>query len=75
MFASHITQNDKKHIPTGVISPVKNTSYDFLKPRKVGSRINKLQNGYDMNYVLDSTEKMNPVAIVYDKKSGDSRVP
>ncbi|TMX00448.1 hypothetical protein EJD97_000824 [Solanum chilense] len=75
IFASHITPDDKQHIPTGVNSPVKNTPYDFLKPRKVGSRINKLQNGYDMNYALDSTEKMKPVAIVYDKKSGDSRVP
>ncbi|CAN4079358.1 unnamed protein product [Withania somnifera] len=70
IFASHITPLDKQHIPTGKISPVKNTPYDFLKPHKVGSRIDKIQNGYDINYALDSTEKMKPVAIVYDKKSG-----
>ncbi|XP_060194568.1 uncharacterized protein LOC132623779 [Lycium barbarum] len=71
IFASYITPLDKYGlIPTGEISPIKNTPYDFLKPREVGSRINELQNGYDINYVLDSTEKMKPVAIVYDKKSG-----
>ncbi|XP_009593213.1 uncharacterized protein [Nicotiana tomentosiformis] len=71
IFASHITPVDEHLIPTGEIIPVKNTPYDFLKPRKVGSQmINKHQNGYDINYVLDSSEKMKPVAIVYDKKSG-----
>ncbi|CAN4079356.1 unnamed protein product [Withania somnifera] len=70
IFGSHITLVDKELIPTGEIAPVKNTPYDFLKPRKVGSRINKLQNGYDINYALDSTAKMKPVGIVYDKKSG-----
>ncbi|KAM3286572.1 galactose mutarotase [Capsicum chacoense] len=70
IFGSHITLVDKELIPTGKIAPVKNTPYDFLKPRKVGSRINKLQNGYDINYALDSTAKMKPVGIVYDKKSG-----
>ncbi|KAM3286571.1 galactose mutarotase [Capsicum chacoense] len=70
IFGSHITPLDKQHIPTGAISPVKNTPYDFLKPRKVGSRIGEIQNGYDINYALDSTEKMKAVAIVYDKKSG-----
>ncbi|OIT05871.1 PREDICTED: aldose 1-epimerase-like [Nicotiana attenuata] len=70
IFGSHITLVDKELIPTGEIAPVKNTPYDFLKPRKVGSRINKLKNGYDINYVLDSNEKMKPVGIVYDKKSG-----
>ncbi|KAJ8546069.1 hypothetical protein K7X08_018652 [Anisodus acutangulus] len=70
IFASHITPLDKQHVPTGEISPVKNTPYDFLKPHKVGSRIDKIQDGYDINYALDSTKKMKHVAIVYDKKSG-----
>ncbi|KAL3378744.1 hypothetical protein AABB24_004592 [Solanum stoloniferum] len=70
IYASHITLVDEQLIPTGEISPVKNTPYDFLKPRKVGSRIDKVQIGYDRNYVLDSNEIMKAVAIVYDKKSG-----
>ncbi|KAJ8546071.1 hypothetical protein K7X08_018654 [Anisodus acutangulus] len=70
IFGSHVTLLDQHLIPTGEIAPVKNTPYDFLKPRKVGSQFNKLQNGYDINYPLDSTEKMKYAAIVYDKKSG-----
>ncbi|XP_009624445.1 uncharacterized protein LOC107788425 isoform X1 [Nicotiana tabacum] len=70
IFSSHITPVDEQLIPTGEIARVKNTPYDFLKPRKVGSRIDKIDRGYDRNYVLDSNEKMKPVAIVYDKKSG-----
>ncbi|KAE8669600.1 3-dehydroquinate synthase-like [Hibiscus syriacus] len=31
----------------------KRISYDFLKPRTVGSQINKLANGYDINYAMD----------------------
>ncbi|XP_016465594.1 uncharacterized protein LOC107788426 isoform X2 [Nicotiana tabacum] len=70
IFASHITPVDEHLIPTGEISPVKNTPYDFLKPREVGNQISKLPSGYDINYALDSTVEMKPVAIVYDKKSG-----
>ncbi|CAN4082574.1 unnamed protein product [Withania somnifera] len=70
IFASHITTLDQHFIPTGEIARVKNTPYDFLKPREVGSQFNKLQNGYDINYPLDSTKKMKPAAIVHDKKSG-----
>ncbi|XP_047263495.1 galactose mutarotase isoform X3 [Capsicum annuum] len=70
IFASHITPLDEHFIPTGQIVPVKNTPYDFLKPREVGSQFNKLQNGYNINYRLESTKKMKPVAIVHDKKSG-----
>ncbi|KAM3253109.1 hypothetical protein T459_06968 [Capsicum annuum] len=70
IFASHVTPVDKYLIPTGEISPVENTPYDFLKPRRVGSQIKELQSGYDINYALDSAEKMKHVAIVHDEKSG-----
>ncbi|XP_059294003.1 uncharacterized protein LOC132047116 [Lycium ferocissimum] len=70
IFGSLITLLDQHLIPTGEIAPVKNTPYDFLKPRKVGSQFNKLQNGYDIYYALENTEKLKPMAIVHDKKSG-----
>lgn len=40
IFGSHITSVNDKLIPTGEISPVNGTAYDFLKPRKLraGSR-------------------------------------
>ncbi|XP_074321002.1 uncharacterized protein LOC141657615 [Silene latifolia] len=73
IFASHITPVDNQLIPTGKFEAVKGTPFDFLKPHTVGSRINKLSGGYDINYVLDVTKTkavLNQVAIVKEKKSG-----
>ncbi|KAG6736080.1 hypothetical protein POTOM_061224 [Populus tomentosa] len=55
IFASHYTHVDSKLIPTGEIVTVKGTPYDFLKPSTIGSKINKLTNGYDINYALDGS--------------------
>ncbi|KAK2647749.1 hypothetical protein Ddye_015238 [Dipteronia dyeriana] len=72
IFASHYTPVDSQMIPTGEIVSVKGTPYDFLKPYTVGSSIDKLANGYDINYVLDGGvgKKMKPVANVHDMKTG-----
>ena len=72
IFASQITPVDKSHIPTGKIATVKDTPYDFLKPHTIKSKFNELPNGYDINYVLDGdkSNKLKPVAVVHDKKSG-----
>nr|GLL26619.1 aldose 1-epimerase-like [Ipomoea trifida] len=78
LFASQITTLDDKQIPTGEIAPINNTAYDFLKPRDIGTQLDKLPNpapgkvrGFDNNYVVDGDGKwMKKVAIVYDEKSG-----
>lgn len=78
IFGSHITPVNDNLIPTGKITSVKGTAYDFLQPASIASKINKLgkiknlPNGYDINYALDggSSEKLKTAAIVYDKKSG-----
>ncbi|XVF58231.1 hypothetical protein PTKIN_Ptkin07bG0047900 [Pterospermum kingtungense] len=71
IFASHYTPVDSQLIPTGKIATVKGTPYDFLESHTVGSRINKLSNGYDINYVLDGAPgKVKKVAVVKDNKSG-----
>lgn len=73
IFASHITPTDSHSIPTGEIVSVYGTPYDFLKPMTVGSRINELTSGYDINYVLDSpmdSQGMRKVAVVKDGGSG-----
>ena len=73
IFGSRITVVDNYLIPTGKLESVKGTPYDFLKPHKVGSRINKLPKGYDMNYALDhgtGDEKVKKAAVVHDEKSG-----
>ncbi|KAL3729319.1 hypothetical protein ACJRO7_026428 [Eucalyptus globulus] len=46
--------------------------YNFLQPRHIGSRINELPHGYDINYVLDDREHrhLNKVADVKYSKTG-----
>ncbi|KAJ6369985.1 hypothetical protein OIU76_028281 [Salix suchowensis] len=72
IFASHYTPTDSKLIPTGEIVTVKETPYDFLTARTVGSRINEIPKGYDINYALDGSgsRKLKKAAIVHDEKSG-----
>ncbi|RZC60774.1 hypothetical protein C5167_022542 [Papaver somniferum] len=53
IFGSQITPVDEELLPTGEITSVKNTPYDFLKPQLIGSRIDQLSSGYDINYVLN----------------------
>ncbi|KAL5714088.1 aldose 1-epimerase [Ranunculus cassubicifolius] len=72
IFGSHITPTDNTLVPNGEIVTVKDTPYDFLKPQPVGSRIEKLSGGYDINYVVDGPEdqKIKKIAVVYEEKSG-----
>ncbi|XP_077224380.1 uncharacterized protein LOC143857783 [Tasmannia lanceolata] len=76
LFASHYTPVDSGLIPTGKILSVEQTPYDFLRPYKIGSRIDKLPTGYDINYVLDVSHPdhhgMKKTAMVKDNKSGRS---
>lgn len=58
--ASHYTPVDDLLIPTGAISPVAGTPFDFRRPTAIGLRIrdgNDAQirycHGYDMNFALD----------------------
>ncbi|KAL4354934.1 hypothetical protein GQ457_06G041850 [Hibiscus cannabinus] len=73
IFASHFTPVDTHLIPTGMVSTVRGTPYDFLRSQTIGSRIKELQKGYDINYVIDGPDdpvKLKRTAIVKDKKSG-----
>ncbi len=77
IFANSFTPVDSTLIPTGKIEPVANTPFDFRDFRTIGSRINddniQLKNGkgYDMNFVLDSSQKNPHVAAkVIGDKSG-----
>ncbi|KAK8587431.1 hypothetical protein V6N13_086417 [Hibiscus sabdariffa] len=72
LFGSKIIPVDSELIPTGKIVPVRGTPYDFLRPRQVGSKFDKLSDGYDINYVLDksSPKHLRKVAVVEESKSG-----
>lgn len=76
--ASHYTPVDDTLIPTGAITPVAGTPFDFRKPTPIGLRIrdgNDAQirycHGYDMNYVLDGRPgTLRLAARVEDPRSG-----
>ncbi|XP_057806412.1 uncharacterized protein LOC131021301 [Salvia miltiorrhiza] len=73
LLASKITPVDDRLIPTGAISSVKGTPYDFLRPRAIGSRLNEVAGGYDINYVLDRAGAgghLMKAAVVLDEGSG-----
>ncbi len=44
-------------IPTGDIIPVKGTPFDFTTFKRIGRDIATLEQGYDLNYVLDNEEE------------------
>jgi len=76
IFADAFTPVDKTSIPTGEIKSVKRTPFNFLKPRKIGDRIQqnhpqlKIGNGYDHNYVITKKEGLKKAAKVVAPESG-----
>lgn len=58
IWANHITPVDQNTIPTGEITPVKGTAFDFTTEKKIGASIHEVPGlGYDHNYVLDCGEE------------------
>ncbi|KAF3565965.1 hypothetical protein DY000_02018949 [Brassica cretica] len=71
ILGSSYTPVDGELIPTGKISPVKRTPYDFLQPRPIKDNMKDLKTGYDINYCLDGkVDKMRKIVELGDKKSG-----
>ncbi|MGH8180491.1 MAG: aldose epimerase family protein [Steroidobacteraceae bacterium] len=76
--ASHYTPVDDTLIPTGTITPVAGTPFDFRKPTAIGLRIRdgkdvqlRYCHGYDMNFVLDGPAgTLRLAARVEDPRSG-----
>ncbi|MGH9802819.1 MAG: aldose epimerase family protein, partial [Blastocatellia bacterium] len=71
------TEVDKTLIPTGKMSPVAGTPFDFTKLTAIGARINDpneqlmLGKGYDHNFVLDTGGKLSVQAVeVYEPTTG-----
>ena len=69
--ADKYTPVDQGLIPTGELRSVLNTPMDFLKPTAIGARIEKVEGGYDHNFVLNKEqEEFSLAARVYDPSSG-----
>ena len=64
LFCDKILETDKENIPTGKFIDVKNTEYDFLQPKKIGTDLEKLEFGYDTCYV---TPAYNPKTAIPTK--------
>jgi aldose 1-epimerase len=71
LAADRYTPVDKGLIPRGELAPVKGTPMDFTAPTAIGSRIAKVEGGYDHNYVLNKAEvAMGLAARLADPVSG-----
>jgi len=78
LHASKFTPVDSTLIPTGELRPVAGTPFDFLKPHRIGERIDaddeqlKIAKGYDHNWVIDSqgAGKLTNTAEVYEPTTG-----
>jgi len=69
--ADHFTAVDSTLIPTGEITQVNGTPFDFTQPTKVGLRIDSVEGGYDHNYVFNKIDaSLTKVASVSEQKSG-----
>lgn len=71
LTADNFTPVSDALIPTGEISPVKDTPMDFTSPHVVGARIKQVEGGYDHNYVLNNSDgSMALAAVVYESTTG-----
>lgn len=67
--SEYITEVDDTLIPTGILTPVKNTPYDFTEFKKIKTDNDKV-GCYDVNYCLTSNGVYKPVAYAYSDISG-----
>jgi aldose 1-epimerase len=77
LFADKMTPVDKGLIPTGKLTSVKGTPFDFTTPHLIGERINVKNEqldfgaGYDHNWVLDNPKgKLVKAAVLSEKTTG-----
>jgi len=71
ILADRYTPVDADLIPTGELKEVESSAMDFRTPASIGSRIARVEGGYDHNYVLNNTDgNMRLVAKVTEPKTG-----
>lgn len=76
LHASRYTQINNELLPTGILLPVDETPFDFLRSKAIGEQIQEeneqlqFAGGYDHNYVLDSGNTFACAAKVFCPESG-----
>lgn len=69
--ADYITPVDSLLIPTGELAAVVNTPFDFNSSKRIGKELNRVQGGYDHNFVLNKKpNQLSLAAVLYDQSSG-----
>lgn len=68
--ADQYTVIGRDSIPIGLVGSVDGTPLDFIQPELVGARIDRTENGYDHNFVLNKNASLSMAARVYHKESG-----
>ena len=70
----HYTPANESLIPTGEIKSVRGSAFDFTSAEEIGARIESVEGGYDLNYVLDepleSGDALRKACVLEDPKSG-----
>jgi len=71
IYADQITETNENSIPTGRLTAVAGTAFDFTRPKAIGERIGELAVGYDDNYVLwNQSGELSLAARTFEPKSG-----
>ncbi len=71
IYGDSITPCNPRLIPTGEITAVQNTAFDFTTPHTIGERISQIRGGYDINYKLRNKPGEYVLAVeLYEPKSG-----
>ncbi|MCK9280048.1 MAG: galactose mutarotase [Melioribacteraceae bacterium] len=71
LHSEEITEIDENIFPTGKLLPIIGTELDFIDDMKIGEKIDKVDGGYDFNYVLKG--KLNELkfaAEIFEPTSG-----
>ena len=69
--ATDYTPFNEFQIPTGEIESVKGTPFNFIKPKRIGTEIEKGKtDGYDHNFLLGEAGVMKKAAVAHEPESG-----
>ncbi len=74
--ADFFTENDENTLPTGVISPVDGTPFDFRREKPIGQDLDQLHQqllycrGYDHNFVLKTEGRLTGFARLCSPETG-----
>jgi aldose 1-epimerase len=57
IYASNVLEQDENLIPTGIVTPVENTTFDLREFHQIGEGL-KLVDEYDTSYVIDKKDSL-----------------